>query len=158
MPMQKNFLREIKHLLGKVPSKQWKDPSIHGLGYDFTPWHRMSSVTVQTADDDPRDIGSWKYYFSAESDASRIKEEIGQYQEARKKRLVYHYLLVESAEALLSIDFSKYIPNMITSDGFSFYKPFRVQVYDEDGRLGSITANTCWRGGWTWPHPAPSCP
>ena len=27
---------------------------------DFIPWHRTSSVTIQTQDDDPKDIGAWK--------------------------------------------------------------------------------------------------
>ena len=128
--MQKNFVREIKYLLGRVPSKQWKDPAIRGIVYDLTPWHRMSSLTVQTSEDDPRDIGGWKYYCSAESDASRIKAEIEQWLDSRD-RLVYHNLLIEAAEALLSIDFSKY-GQPVTIDGFCLYKPFQLQVYDAD--------------------------
>ncbi|MDB5308367.1 MAG: hypothetical protein JWO38_2569 [Gemmataceae bacterium] len=132
--MQKNFIREIKYLLGKVPKAQWKDPNIRGIVYDFTPWHRMSSVTVQTSEDDPRDIGGWKYYYSAESDNSRIKAEIEQYQQANDWR-VYHKLLLEAAEALLAIDFSKYgQPN--TSESFRLYKPFSVQVYHGDEIFG----------------------
>ena len=132
--MQKNFLREIKHLLGKVPSKQWKDPGINGIVYDFTPWHRMSTLTVQTKEDDPRDIGGWKYYWSAESDASRISTEIEQHKTANDWR-VYHRLLLEAAEALFAIDFGQY-GQPPTSENFRLYKPFRVQVYHGDGVFG----------------------
>jgi len=51
---RENFRREIEHLLGLVPAEQWDDPGVRGVLYDFLPWHRMSSVTVQTRDDDPK--------------------------------------------------------------------------------------------------------
>ena len=56
-----NFRREIEKLLGDVLAAQWEDDEIQGVLYDFVPWHRMSSVTIQTREDDPRDIGAWKY-------------------------------------------------------------------------------------------------
>src|SRR5919204_314202 len=98
---RENFRREIEKLLGEVPAEQWDDPEIRGVLYEFVPWYRMSSVTLQTRDDDPRDIGAWKYYFSAESDGSLIREEYeAWHKEESNKRLVYHKLLIEAAEAL----------------------------------------------------------
>src|SRR4051794_10347942 len=96
--VRENFRREIEHLLDEVPAEQWDDPDVCGVLYDFTPWHRMSSVTIQTRDDDPRDIGAWKYYFSAESDGSLIREQHQAWNnEVANKRLVYHRLLIEAA-------------------------------------------------------------
>jgi hypothetical protein len=98
--------------------------------YDLLPWHNMSSIAIQTSADDPHDPAEWKYYDCVDSDASRIREELALYQQSRD-RLVYHRLLIEAAEALLSLDFSKYgQPNTI--DGFCLYKPFLLQVYDAD--------------------------
>lgn len=137
--MIKNFKREIEYLLSEVPPEQWQDPTIRGILYEITPWHGTSSVTVQTAADDPSDIGGWTYYFSADSDGSRIQEEIRQFQQVRG-RLAYHRLLLEAAEALLSIDFSPYgQPETLNEDGFP-YGPFRLQVYDVDG---SFRLNYC---------------
>lgn len=143
--MQENFRREIEQLLAKVPAEQWDDPEIRGVLYDFTPWHRLSSVTLQTRDDDPLDIAAWKYYWSADSDGSLIQEEHEAWHtETTNKRLVYHRLLIEAAEALLSIDFGKYSsPNLprpllnlrtwtAVDDGFSLNKTFLLQVYDVD--------------------------
>ena len=141
---RENFRREIKQLLGEVPAEQWDDPDVRGVLYDFTPWHRMSSVTIQTRDDDPHDIGAWKYYFSAESDGSLIREQYeAWHNEEANKRLVYHRLLIEAAAALLSIDFGKYInPKLPTpllnlrdwtaTDGFCLSETFSLQVYDPD--------------------------
>src|SRR5687767_7649881 len=89
--VRENFRREIEQLLGEVPAEQWADEEIRGVLYEFVPWHRMSSVTIQTRDDDPHDIGDWKYYFSAESDGSLIREEHeAWHKEESNKRLVYH--------------------------------------------------------------------
>lgn len=142
---RENFRREIEQLLDEVPTEQWDDPDVRGVLYDFTPWHRMSSVTIQTRDDDPRDIGAWKYYFSAESDGSLIREQYeAWHNEETNKRLVYHRLLIEAAEALLCIDFGKYInPKLPTpilnlrdwtaiDDQFCLNKTFFLQVYDPD--------------------------
>src|SRR4051812_5962509 len=94
--VRENFRREIEQLLSEVPPEQWADDEIRGVLYEFVPWHRMSSVTIQTRDDDPRDIGAWKYYFSAESDGSLIREEHeAWHKEKSNKRLVYHKLLIE---------------------------------------------------------------
>ena len=106
-----------------------------GVLYEFVPWHRMSSVTIQTRDDDPRDIGAWKYYFSAESDGSPIRvEHEAWHKEESNKRLVYHKLLIEAAEALLSLDFGKYGNPYWTmiDDDFCLNKTFLLQVYDVD--------------------------
>jgi hypothetical protein len=140
-----NFRREIEHLLGEVPAEQWDDPDVRGVLYDFLPWHRMSSVTLQTREDDPRDIGAWKYYPSADSDGSLIREQYDAWHnEEANKRLVYHKLLIEAAEALLGIEFGKYInPKLPTpllnlrdwtaiDDGFCLSKTFYLQVYDHD--------------------------
>ena len=140
---RENFRREIEQLLGEVPAKQWDDPDVRGVLYDFTPWHRMSSVTIQARDDDPRDIGAWKYYFSAES-GEFVQKEFDEYRDATTGgELVYHRLLIEAAEALLSIDFDKYInPKLPTAmlnlrhwtaiNGFCLNKTFYLQVYHAD--------------------------
>ena len=143
--VRENFRREIEQLLTEVPAEQWDDPDVRGVLYDFTPWHRMSSVTIQTQDDDPRDIGAWKYYFSAESDGALIREQHDAWHnEDTNKRFVYHRLLIEAAEALLSINFGKYInpklpaPLLNLRDwtaidgGFCLSKTFFLQVYDPD--------------------------
>jgi hypothetical protein len=142
---RENVRREIEQLLGEVPAEQWDDPDVRGVLYEFVPWHRMSSVTIQTCDDDPRDIGAWRYYFSAESDGSLIREQHeAWHNETTNKRLVYHRLLLEAAEALLSIEFGKYInPQLPTpllnlrdwtaiDDEFCLNKTFLLQVYDPD--------------------------
>jgi hypothetical protein len=142
--VRENFRREIKHLLGMVPTEQWDDPDIRGVLYDFIPWHQTSSVTLQTRDDDPRDIGAWKYYYSAES-GKFIQEEFDSYRNAKTNGgLVYHKLLIEAAEALLSIKFGKYInpqlpvPLLNLRDwtaidrGFCLNKTFLLQVYHAD--------------------------
>lgn len=146
--MNQNFVREIEYLLSQVPAEQWKDPDLRGLCYDILPWHRMSCITIQTANDDPKDLGGWKYYYSAESDGSRIATEYELYERTSgTDRLVYHRLLLESAEALLSADFSKYIPGFRPSHGtddkvfgIGLYKFFLLQVYDPDQ---SFTFNYC---------------
>lgn len=126
-----NFVNEMLHLLDGIPAEQWEDPDRFGLLYEIVPWHRMSSATIQVRDDDPNDIGGWKYYYSVDSDASRICSEIDSFLEVRG-RLAYHKMLLEAAEALLSIDLSRYIPHMKSvEDGF-LHGPFRVQVYDVD--------------------------
>jgi hypothetical protein len=142
--VRENFRREIEHLLDIVPAEQWDDPDIRGVLYDFTPWHRMSSVTLQTRDDDPRDIGAWKYYYSAES-GQFVQAEFEAYHNATTDGgLVYHKLLIEAAEALLSIEFGKYnnprlpvpVRNLrfwtASDDGFSLNKTFLLQVYHGD--------------------------
>jgi hypothetical protein len=142
---RENFRREIEQLLGEIPTEQWDDPEVRGVLYEFVPWHRMSSVTLQTQDDDPRDIGAWKYYFSAESDGALIREQYeAWHNEETNKRLVYHKLLIEAAEALLSIDFGKYNNSQLPvpvrnlrfwtaiDDEFCLNKTFFLQVYDPD--------------------------
>lgn len=136
--MISNFVSEIEHLLTEVPEEQWRDPGVCGLMYDLLPWHRMSSVTVQTREDDPHDPAAWKYYFSAESDTSRISSEIEEYLRTRD-RFVYHSLLIEAAEALLSIDFSRFGQRTTVEDGCLF-KPFLLQVRDPDQ---TFTFNYC---------------
>lgn len=139
------FRREIEQLLGEIPAEQWDDPEIRGVLYEFVPWHRMSSVTIQTRDDDPQDIGAWKYYFSAESDGALIQDLYeAWHNDETNKRLLFHTLLVEAAEALLSIDFSKYnnpdLPVPVRNlrfwtpidDEFCLNKTFFLQVYDPD--------------------------
>jgi hypothetical protein len=101
------------------------------LRYQFVPWYGGSSVTIQTKDD-PRYFGDWKYYVSAESDCSRIRDELAFYQETRDRN-VYHRLLVEAAEALLILDLGRYIPHMVTNAEVRLYHPFPMQVYDADG-------------------------
>ncbi len=142
---RENFRREIEKLLGEIPAEQWDDPDVRGVLYEFLPWHQMSYVTIQTRDDDPRDIGDWKYYFSAESDGSLIQEEYEAWHNATTDaRLVYHKLLIEAAEALLSLEFDKYCnPNLPTpvlqlrdwtplNEDFCLNKTFLLQVYDPD--------------------------
>ena len=141
---RENFRREIEHLLGMVPAEQWDDPDVRGVLYDFLPWHRMSSVTVQTRDDDPKDIGAWKYYESAESGEFVQAEFEACHNATTNGKLIYHKLLIEAAEALLSIEFGKYInPQLPTPllnlrdwtaiDGeFCLNKTFYLQVYDHD--------------------------
>lgn len=128
--MKANFVREIKHLLAKVPAEQWAGTDVCGLMYELLPWHNMSSVTVQTREDDPHDTAAWRHYFSAESDTSRIRQEIEHYRTANDWR-VYHALLIEAAEALLDIDFAPYGQALTVTDGRPF-KPFQVQVYHAD--------------------------
>jgi hypothetical protein len=129
--MMNHFVLEIEYLLQKVPAEVWADGSLRGLLYDFLPWHGMSSIAIQAAEDDPHDPASWKYYDCADSDGSRIREEVALYRTAKEKRLVYHRLLIEAAEALLSIDFGQY-GQPTTVDGFCLYKPFQLQVTDAD--------------------------
>ena len=141
-----NFRREIQHLLDLVPAEQWDDPDVRGVLYDFVPWHRSSSVTVQTRDDDPSDIGAWKYYSSAES-GEFVQAEFEAYRAAAEDGgLVYHKLLIEAAEALLGVEFGKYnnphlpvpLRNLrscswtASRDGFSLDKTFYLQVYHAD--------------------------
>lgn len=133
--MIQNFVNEIEYLLSQVPAEQWADPDACGLCYEFVPWHGMSALTVQVRDDDPRDAGDWKYYFSAESDGSRVRAEVEEYR-ASGDRLVHHRLLIEAAEALLSVDLTRYVPDLVAVDGFCLYHPFKVQVYDADGTFG----------------------
>ncbi len=129
--MKKNFVLEIEYLLEQVPSEVWDDTKICGLMYDLLPWHEFSSIAIQTSDDDKHDPADWKYYDCTRSDCSRIKRELSRYKND-DGRFAYHQLLIESAEALLSIDFSKYgIPKTI--DEFRLYKPFQLQIYDVDG-------------------------
>ncbi len=128
--MNANFVREIEYLLENIPVAQWEDPTICGVMYEFLPWHKMSSITIHTSEDDVHDPGGWKYYFSAESDGSRIRQEIELYQKAGG-RVIYHNLLVQAAEALLSIDFTKYGQPQ-TIDDFCLYGPFQLHVYDAD--------------------------
>jgi hypothetical protein len=135
-PVRESFRREIEKLLSEVPTEQWADKSICGVLYDFIPWHRRSSVTIQTRDDDPHDIAAWKYYFSAESDGSLIRDQHAAWHDEKvNKRLIYHRLLSEAAEALLSIDFGPYgNPYWTTIDGgLCLDKTFLLQVYDPDG-------------------------
>lgn len=142
---RKNFQCEIELLLDKVPAEQWDDPEVTGVLYDFLPWHRMSSVVIQTKEDDPRDIGDWKYYYSAESDGTLVMEQFeAWHQEEANKQLVYHQLLIEAAEALLSINFEKYnnpeLPPQVRNlrfwhpieNTFCLNKHFLLQVYDHD--------------------------
>jgi hypothetical protein len=130
--VKQNFVRELEHLLPMVPSSAWEDPCIRGLIYDFIPWELMSpsSIAIQTADDDEHDPASWKYCDCAYSDGARVGEELELYRQTND-RLVYHRLLIEAAEALLSIDFSRY-GQPTTIDGFCLFGPFQVQVYDLD--------------------------
>lgn len=143
--VRENFRRDIELLLGKIPTEQWDDPDVRGVLYDFMPWHRTSSVTLQTRDDAPHDIAAWKYYVSAESDAALLQKECDAYDdEEMNKRLLYHKLLIEAAQALLSIEFGKYInPKLPTpllnlrdwtavDDQFCLNKTFLLQVYDPD--------------------------
>jgi hypothetical protein len=51
--VREHFRREIEQLLGEIPADQWADDEIRGVLYEFVPWHRMSSVTIQTRGDDP---------------------------------------------------------------------------------------------------------
>lgn len=128
--MKENFVREIEYLLSVVPDEQWKDPNICGLMYELLPWHTMSSITIQTRDDNPRDTAGWKYYFSAESDTSRISDEIAEYQKVNDTWM-YHRLLIEAAEAFLSMDLSKYGRSATVEKG-RLFKPFRIQIYHAD--------------------------
>lgn len=144
--VRKNFRREITQLLGQIPAKQWDDPDIRGVLYEFTPWDRISTVVLQTDDDDPRDIGDWKYYDTVDFDGEcLIDEEFEAYHNADTNgQLVYHKLLIEAAEALLSIKFEKYnnpkLPARIRNlrdwtaidDRFCLNKTFLLQVYDAD--------------------------
>ncbi|QEG31876.1 hypothetical protein GobsT_67230 [Gemmata obscuriglobus] len=137
------FRREIEQLLAKIPAEQWADHDLRGVLYEFVPWHRMSSVTIQTRDDRSDDIAAWKYYFSAESDGSLIRDEYeAWHNEPDSKRLVYHKLLIEAAEAFLSIDFGKYSNPYWSAinRNFCLNKTFLLQVYDVDG---TFTFNYC---------------
>lgn len=144
---RESFRREITQLLDTVPPEQWDDPEVRGVLYDFTPWHRSSSVTLQTKDDDPDpgEIAAWKYYYSAKSDGSLLRDQFDAYHNSGdSRRLVYHKLLVEAAEVFLSLDFGNYCsPKHITpasnlrdwnpiDDGFCLNKTFLLQVYDLD--------------------------
>jgi hypothetical protein len=93
----------------------------------------------------PRDIGAWKDYFSADSDGSLIREEFEAWDnETTNKGLVYHTLLIEAAEAFLSIEFGKRCnPKLpvkllnlrdwtVSLDGFCLNKTFLLQVYHAD--------------------------
>lgn len=142
--MIQNFVREIEYLLEQVPSEQWQDPSICGIQYDLLPWHRLSTVTVQVREDDVRDPGGWKYYYSADSDTTRIQAELAEYSQSSDGGFVYHKLLLEAAEAMLMIDFTQYgQPHTNKAAGmrgsyvspiaeFCLYAPFQIQVYDAD--------------------------
>ncbi|VTR97140.1 hypothetical protein [Tuwongella immobilis] len=143
--VREKFRREIEQLLAEVPQEQWDDPDVRGVLYEFVPWHRSSSVTIMTREDDPLDIGGWKYYYSADSDGSLIQAEFDAWHnETGNKRLVFHHLLIEAAEALLSIDFTPFInPALPTpvlnlrfwnaiDDDFCLNKTFLLQVYDPD--------------------------
>lgn len=135
--MKANFMREIEHLLEQVPTEQWQDPSICGVQYDLLPWHRMSSLTVRVEADEIDDLGGWKYYFSAESDGSLIRDELGSYSLAGDAGgMAYHRLLIEAADALLSVDFSEYISGVTPTYGLGINKTFQVSVHHADGVFG----------------------
>jgi hypothetical protein len=136
--MKENFAREIEHLLDAVPADQWADWSVCGVLYDFIPWHRSSCLTLQTREDREGDIAAWKYYWSAESDGSRIQAEFAEYEQGRGWQ-TYHKLLIEAAEAFVSIDFSRFGRGQTVDDG-RLFGPFRLQVYDPDG---SFRFNFC---------------
>lgn len=132
---REHFVQEIGNLLDEVPAEQWADQSLLGIRYDFCPWHRMSSLTIQTYDDDPHDPASWKYYFSAESDGSLLDEEYAAWHnEQNNKRLVYHRLLIEAAEAFLSLEFGKHGNPYWAAirDEFCLNRTFLLQVFDLD--------------------------
>lgn len=107
-----HFCQEIELLLGKIPKKWWNE-DIRGVLYEFVPWHNRSSIGLQTAEDDPREIGEWKYYDSpAWSDGALLAEEYEAYDQAIENgsgSLVFHFLLLAAAEALLSTEFTRFI-------------------------------------------------
>jgi hypothetical protein len=125
-----NFQREIEYLLEQVPEELWKK-HVRALMYEFLPWHKSSYVSIMLQGEDDRDPAAWVHYDCAGSDCQRIQTEVKQYD----GRLSYHNLLIEAAEALLNIDFTKY-GQPETIDEFCLYKPFQLRVMDPDGTFG----------------------
>ncbi len=130
--MTQNFVVEIEHLLQQVPSAIWADHSVCGLMFDFIPWHGHSGISIQTRADDQYDPASWKYFNSIEAKCSQLSREVALYRQAADRRLTYHRLLTEAAEALLNIDFARYGQRQTRSE-YRLYGPFRLQVTDPDG-------------------------
>ena len=128
--IRKHFAVEIDHLLAEVPSELWKEPGIRGLMYDFIPWHEWSTLAIQLDEDDPHDPGGWTHYECVNPDGRHIGDEFALYKQANH-RLVYHWLLIEAAEALLGFDFTRYGQHETIEDGF-LSRLFKLQVYDAD--------------------------
>lgn len=131
--IREHFTLEIETMLAEVPAELWEEPEICGLMYDFLPWHENSTLSIQLRDDDPYDFGGWTHYECVNPDGRQVVEEFAIYNQA-PDGLVYHRLLIEAAEALLSIDFTKHGQPVTIEDGY-LYGPFRLQVYHGDEKF-----------------------
>ena len=131
--VRKHFTAEIKTLIDAVPGELWEEPDICGLMYDFLPWHEYSTLAIQLRSDDPYDFGGWKHYECVDPDGRELAEEFKIYKQANHG-LAYHRLLIEAAEALLTIDFSKLVQCESVQDGY-LNPLFRLQVYHADQKF-----------------------
>ncbi|MCM2369371.1 hypothetical protein [Aporhodopirellula aestuarii] len=131
--VRENFAREITQMCDEVEPELWQNPGICGLMYEFLPWHEHSSIAIQLRDDDPTDPPSWANYECVDPNGTNIEDEIAMYTSSPSD-LVYHRLLVEAAEALLSINFSDFGQSETMEDGY-LYCPFRLQVYHGDEKF-----------------------
>jgi hypothetical protein len=128
--IRQHFALEIDHLLSEVPADLWEEPETCGLVYEFLPWHQYSSLAIQLRDDDPNDIGGWTHYECVNPDGRHVTDEFAIYEQANDG-LVYHRLLIETAEALLATDFTRFGQDETTDDGY-LNRLFRLQVYHHD--------------------------
>jgi hypothetical protein len=131
--IREHFKLEIETMLAEVPADLWEEPEICGLMYDFLPWHENSTLSIQLRSDDPYDFGGWTHYECVNPDGRQVHEEFEIYNK-EPGLLVYHRLLIEAAEALLSIDFTPYRQPTTIKDGY-LYKLFQLQVYHGDEKF-----------------------
>ncbi len=132
--VREHFRLEIGNLLADVPISLWEEPHICGLLYDFLPWHRHSSLSIQLQEDDPDDIGGWTHYECVNPDGRAVTEEFDMWDRAYHY-LVYHRLLIEAAESLLAFDFTRFGQReAIEEDGY-LNPLFKLQVYHADNKF-----------------------
>ena len=129
--MREIFRREIEALLRSVPSAVTAETRrLRAVHYEFLPWLPRSAISFRLASETEVDSpADWQYYQVSESDCAALAEPI----EAHGfDRLSYHFLLVDAAAALLSIDTKSFgLPGIVGEDGF-LNPVFQPEVTDVD--------------------------
>lgn len=140
--MLKNFRAEIEYLLSKVPKEIWSE--VTGLWVDYYPWHEQFCIAVRVANENPKDSSSWKHHYGMNSDNARIQAELIEYNESEKyagkkefakliqatEILDRHF--TEIAEALLSINYSKYTNKTPFLNAKNLNPDFLLQAVNDD--------------------------
>lgn len=140
--MLKNFRGEIEYLLGTIPKALWKEAA--GLSVEYFPWHEELWIGVRLDYEDPDDQAMWENYYGKPSDNVRIKNELAEYNKAEKyandkqfKKVVQATDILdrhfeEIAEALMSIDYSKYTTKAPFLDAKTLNPDFLLQAVNPD--------------------------